>query len=344
MNTEEILDKATWSGFLNQNNSTSFLQSWEWGMFEESYGHQVMRIGIYQKDELLGIAQIVQIKAKRGHFLFVPHGPVFKFPIKSIIAQFLNFLISEANKNNCAFVRIAPILKDSKENRNIFSDLGFRKAPIYMHAERVWVLDLKKSEEQLLTDMRKTTRYSIRKAERDGVVIEKRTDTKAIDDFYKVYEQTAKREEFVAFSKKFIRDEFEAFYKTNNAIFLFGKVTKPTSTPGVDVGYLASSLILFTKSSAFYHQGASIHTKVPVSYLMQWEAIREAKRRGCRYYNFWGILQPGRSPKNWGGLTMFKQGFGGHQIDYVPTQDYILSPKYYFTYLYEKYLGWRRGV
>src|SRR3990167_6313218 len=104
------------------------------------------------------------------------------------------------------------------------------------------------------------------------------------------------------------------------------------------------ALFIFTKSTAFYHQGASIHTKIPVTYLEQWEAIKEAKKRGCKYYNFWGILQEGRSPKNWQGLTLFKTGFGGRQVDYLPTQDYIISPKYYLTYIYEKLLAWRRGV
>ena len=75
-----------------------------------------------------------------------------------------------------------------------------------------------------------------------------------------------------------------------------------------------------------------------------WEAIKEAKKRGCQYYNFWGIHQPGRTPKSWDGLTLFKQGFGGDQVNYLTTQDLILSPKYFLTYWYEKYLNWRRGV
>jgi lipid II:glycine glycyltransferase (peptidoglycan interpeptide bridge formation enzyme) len=235
-----------------------------------------------------------------------------------------------------------------------------------MHAERVWVLPLTsevlhKTDDELLASMRKTTRYLIRKAQRDGVTIEKRTDEKAVDDFWKIYQETAKREKFVPFSKKFIVDEFEAFNKSGNAVFLFGKVNgmgvrvSKTSevlpnessflTSEVKNGQnLASALIIFTKSTAFYHQGASIHSKIPVPYLLQWEAIKEAKKRGCSLYNFWGILQKGRTPKNWEGLTLFKTGFGGRQVDFVPTQDFIISKKYYLTQLYEKFLGWRRGV
>ncbi|MBI4008669.1 peptidoglycan bridge formation glycyltransferase FemA/FemB family protein, partial [Candidatus Roizmanbacteria bacterium] len=259
----------------------------------------------------------------------------FQISNKSIITKLLNYLTTLAMELNCSFIRIAPILENTSKNQKIFSDLGFKKAPIYMHAERVWILPLNKSEDQLLSEMRKTTRYLIRKAERDGVAIEKRTNEKAVKNFYQIYLETAKRENFVAFSKEFIRQEFESFNKTRNAVFFEAVHLK---------GVLASALIIFTKSTAFYHQGASIHSKIPATYLLQWEAIKEAKKRGCKFYNFWGTLQEGRTPKSWSGLTLFKQGFGGYQVDYLPTQDLILSPKYYLTYFYEKFLAWRRGV
>src|SRR3989338_2583202 len=326
LNITEILYKSSWDDFFNQNGSPSFLQSWEWGEFEKKSGYEILRLGIFEKEKLQAISLIIKIKAKRGSFLFIPHGPVFQhstsntqYSIKKITSQLLNYLSDIAKKENFSFIRIAPTLLDTSENLKIFSDLGFSKAPIYMHAERLWVLDLNKSEEELLAGMRKTTRYLIKRATRDGVVIEKRSDDKVVNDFNKLYQQTAERENFVPFSKEFIRNEFDSFKKTGNAIFFFGSVPKAFPTP----------------------QGASIHTKIPITYALQWEAIKEAKRRGCRFYSFWGILQEGRTPKNWGGLTLFKQGFGGRQVDYLTTQDYIISPKYYITSLYERFLAWR---
>jgi len=337
---QEIINKLNWDNFFNENESPSFLQSWEWGEFEISQNYDLIRLGLFDDNNLLiGILQVIHIKARRGNFLFVPHGPIInKIKINSISKAFRalhDYLIDLGKKKNCAFIRISPVMENTKNNENLFKNLGYKTAPIYMHAERVWILPVDKNEDQLLNEMRKTTRYMIRKAIRDGVVIEKRTDRKAIEIFWRIYQETAKREKFVPFSRDFISKEFEAFHKSGNAMFLLGKTNGK---------YLAASLIVFTKSTGFYHQGASIHSKIPVPYLLQWEAIKETKKRGCRYYNFWGILQEGRTPKNWGGLTMFKQGFGGHQIDYWPTQDYILLPKYYLTYFYEKYLGWKRNI
>ena len=343
MEIKIITSQNVWQEAFDQFGSPSFLQSWEWGELQQALGYRVFRLGLYEKNNLLAVAQTILISAKRGNFLFLPHGPLSHLEPKKYLSYLKKELIMMAKKYHCSFIRIAPIQIDTPGNLQQFKDLGFKKAPIYMHAERLWVLPLNKSEDELLNQMRKTTRYLIRKSGRDGVIIEKRTDKKAVDDFYKVYEETARREKFVPFSKEYIKNEFEVFNKTGNALFLFGRLTESRQAPS-SREYLVSALILFTKSSAFYHQGASIHTKYATPYLMQWEAIKEAKKRGCQLYNFWGIHHPGRTPKSWTGLTLFKTGFGGEQTDYIPTQDYVVSPKYYLVYLYEKLLGWKRRV
>ena len=340
MEIKEITQYSAWNSFLNKDTTHSFLQSWEWGELQKKQGYKIIRLGILNNKRLLAITLVIKIQSKRGNFLFVPHGPIIdpkenNSRTKIMLESLLKYLKHLAQEENFSFIRIAPIIEDTENNRKLFSNFGFKTAPIYMHAERTWVLDLNKSEEILLSEMRKTTRYLVKRADREGVVIEQRFDAKAFEEFSRIYKETADREHFVPFSLSYIKHEYEEFNITNNVLFLFGKVNKE---------YFASALILFTKYAAFYHQGASIHTKIPVTYRLQWEAIKEAKKRECILYNFWGIQQNGRTPKDWGGLTMFKTGFGGRQIDYVPTQDYIISPKYYITYLYERYLAFKRGV
>ncbi len=334
MEIKEINNPIVWNKFFDEQDSPSFLQSWEWGELQKKLGYGTIRLGIYNKQRLIAVLLVIKIDSKRGKFLFIPHGPVGKIT-PSLISRLFNRLVSLAKNENYSFVRISPLLEDNAVNRRLFRKLGFKTAPIYMNAENSWILPLDKSEDELLTSMRKTTRYLIRRAERDGVAVAKSTDEKYLADFLTVYKVTVDRENFTAFSDKYIRGEFKTFNDVGNALILTAKYQQQV---------LASAIVLFTKSTAFYHQGASIHSKVPAPYLLQWEAIREAKRRGCRFYNFWGIKIPGRTPKNWDGLTLFKTGFGGYEAKYIPTQDYILSPKYYLTYLYEKFLAWRRGV
>jgi len=70
-------------------------------------------------------------------------------------------------KEKVWFLRIAPLLLRNEENNQLFDDLGFINAPIHMHPEITWELDLNLPEEELLKNMRKTTRYLIRQAEKN---------------------------------------------------------------------------------------------------------------------------------------------------------------------------------
>ncbi len=366
---EQMTDQSLWQDFFDKNCFFSFLHSWQWGKLQELLGYQILRLGIFnKKNDLEAICQVIKIKSKRGRFLFVPHGPVINnhltsnikhqtLKIQSLITQLLDYLINLAKIEGFDFIRIAPILEDNEKNKQIFKRLGFKNAPIYMNAETTWELDLSdKTEDDLLSQMRKTHRYLIKKAIREGVNIEKTLDQKALKIFYNLYQQTAKREKFTPFSLEFIKKELETFSKSGNALIFLAKINSflkaklqqnQSNNPifQTNSDYLASSIIIFTKNAAFYHQGASIHTKIPVTYLLQWEAIKEAKRRGCRFYNFWGVYdkqRPNRTPKSWQGLTLFKTGFSGQIRRFLPTQDYVLSPKYYLTWLLEKYLMIKR--
>lgn len=336
MSISEIKNQKEWDLFFNKHGSETFLQAWDWGVLQEKIGHEVLRLGIYEKNKLCAISQVIKIKAQRGNFLFIPHGPISSIK-KIYLKEIHDFLSDIAKEEGYSHLRVAPILVDNKKDQILFEKAGFRKAPTHMHAENVWILDISKSEDELLADMRKTTRYLIRKAIKEEVVIDKITDISALDKFWNVYKKTVERENFTPFSKDFIKDEFESFNRDNNAIFLIAKAKNSNQV-------LAAALIIFNKNTAFYHQGASLHSKVPVAYLMQWEAIREAKRKGCRFYNFWGISPNDNEKHPWFGLSLFKKGFGGFRVDYLPTQDFVFAPTYWLVFLYEKLVKWKRNL
>lgn len=342
-----ISDQRKWTEKFVEFGSPSFLQSWLWGQFQEQQGHPALYLTIENNQrQTIALALTIKHYAKRGRFLFIPHGPIFSPSLsankrKEALKRLKEYLVSLAKTAGFSFIRIAPIIKETEENKQLFEDLGFRQAPIYLHSERCWLIDNldKKNSEEILGAMRKTTRYLIRKARKEErLVLEIRTDKKAVDDFWHIYRETFQREHFSPFPKKFISQEFTVFHQQKKAVFIFAK-DKQTNQ------YLATALIIFTASSGFYHQGASLHSKLPASYLVQWGAIMETKKRGGQKYNFWGIYRPGRAPKAWQGLSLFKKGFGGYQIDYLTTQDLIINQKkYWLTYLYEKFLAWGRGV
>jgi lipid II:glycine glycyltransferase (peptidoglycan interpeptide bridge formation enzyme) len=292
---------------------------------------------------------VIKILAKRGNFLFVPHGPIIKFQIPNFKFQILKFLLEElkklAKKEKCDFIRIAPIFERNEENEKIFKELGFREAPIHIHPEITWELDISIPEEELLKGMRKTTRYLIRQAIKNKEIEILRSEKiEDLKEFNKIYRETAKRHRFVPFSFDYLKDEFLAFKDDKQILIILGKYKGEIVSGGVFV---------FWQKIGFYHHGASSqkYPKIPVSYLMIWEAIREAKSRGCKKFNFWGIaplinskLQIPNSKHPWAGLTLFKMGFGGYKREYVKTQDFPISKKYWLCYLIEKIRKKRRGL
>jgi peptidoglycan pentaglycine glycine transferase (the first glycine) len=91
---------------------------------------------------------------------------------------------------------------------------------------------------------------------------------------------------------------------------------------------IAGALIIFYGNQAIYHHGASKQSKIPVTYALQWHAILEAKKRGLKWYNFYGIAPENKPNHPWSGLTLFKKGFGGSEIRYMHAHDYPISPWY----------------
>jgi peptidoglycan pentaglycine glycine transferase (the first glycine) len=344
MTIRETGDRRIWDSFLSEcGREKTFCQSWNWGEFNRKMGDKVWRFGIFDGEELIAVAQTLRIRARRGSFLLVPHGPVFNGDAnEEAMKTFLDHLKVLGKKEKVVFIRFSPILERNEKNINLFEHLGCRTAPIHMHPELTWELDLTPSEDDLLRGMRKTTRYLVRQAEKDpDVSIVKSQSREDREVFKDLYRATADRHSFVPFSMKYLRSELEAFKDNNEILILSGKYKGEI---------VSSAMIIFTGNRGFYHQGASSlkYPKIPVSYLLQWEAIKEAKRRGCEVYNFWGIAPEDELEKTknhpWAGLSLFKKGFGGYKMEYVKTQDYPLSMMYWLTYIFEELRKKKRNL
>lgn len=333
MQVKEIDNKAQWEAFLENIQEKSFLHSWNWGEFQKSLGEKVFYLGFFEEQELKALALIIKVRAKRGSFFLCPHGPIAFSNKKEVLKSLINYL---KDKKGVSFLRISPIWERNEENTEIFKDLGFRQAPIHVHPENNWVLELDKTEEELLMDMRKNTRYSIRKAKKLGVEIVKREDLEAVEIFNELYKKTGRRQDFVPFSLEYLKKEFLAFNKDNQAVVFLAEYNN-------DI--VAGAIIIYWQDRGYYHQGASLrkYDKVPSSHLLQWEAIKEAKRRDCKLYSFWGIAPKDKPNHPWQGITLFKTGFSGQRKEYVRTQDYVFNSRYWFDYLIEELRSKKRG-
>lgn len=336
MKIQEIENKSDWEEFLVAQNPNTFLHSWNYGEMQEKLGEKVIRFGCYEDDVLVGIAMGVSVTAKRGKFLFCPHGPIVVNNDSAKTEALILALKNYAQGIGSAFLRTSPLELQNTENSELYKKLGMRPAPMHMHAETMWVLDIKPTEDELLKGMRKTTRNLVRRAERDGVKIRISRDVKDLDVFEQVYKETADRENFIGFSRKYLEAEFNALINDRQVFLVFAEYQG-------DV--ISTALITVYGNTGFYHQGASTRKwpKVPGAYLLQWEIIRELKRLGKERYNFWGIAPTEDSKHPWAGLSLFKQGFGGYREDYLHAQDLPLKPAYWLTYVIEQIRRKKRG-
>ncbi|MBI2056127.1 MAG: peptidoglycan bridge formation glycyltransferase FemA/FemB family protein [Candidatus Sungbacteria bacterium] len=341
----EVKSKELWDSFLAEAKPHTFLHSWNWGEFQRESEVNIWRFGVYNGNRLTALMLVLRIDARRGSFLFCPHGPIFLDQESGIRNQAVEFVFKAlvvrlkelAKKENVGFIRISSLLSDSSYHRSLFYNLGFRRSPIHMHPERAWMLDLSRSEDELLKSMRKQTRHCIRNAAMAGVAVSQSTDSRDIGEFYKIYKATVARQDFVPFSREYLEKEFSLFAKDGQAAVFLGRYNGEV---------ISGAIVIFANGSGFYHHGASNpqFAKVPAAHLLQWEIIREAKKRGFLWYNFWGVAPENAVRHPWAGLSLFKKGFGGSSEEYIPAQDLVLKPVYWITYCVERIRRWKRGL
>lgn len=332
---KEIDNKKEWESFLlrDRGTPTPFFQSWNWGEIQQRLGNTIYRLGLYKNKKLVGICLIVLIKARRGTYLHLRHGPVMDS--LSDLKTFIKNIKELGVKEKAGFIRLSPLIPLESKSKAVFDNLGTRNAPVHnMDAENTWVLDLGQDEEQLMASMRKTTRYLVRKAEKIGVTVKKADSEAEFVKFLKMYDATSKRHHFIP--HRGVKEELDVFSKDNQADLFLAIYNKKL---------IGGAIVIYYGNQAVYHHGASADEfkDIPGAYLIQWEAIKEAKKRGKKFYNFWGVVPPDKPKHPWQGITLFKTGFGGMNKNFVHAQDIPLSLNYWKTYIIETIWRIRKG-
>jgi len=325
MQIKIIKQPASWERFILSSRWTPFFQSWAFGQAQARIGVKVLRLGVFKQDKPLMLAQVFGIRAKRGPFLHLRHGPVFDSFSTPAFISLIDYLKDYAYRHGYWWIRVSPLI-EAKSKPAVFDRLGFINAPVpNQNAENCLIIDLRPSLEAIFQGFRKTHRNLIRKATRLGIIIKHSRRLADIDLFFDLYYQTARRQGFTPHQG--IKEEYQELLKRDQA--------------GLFLGYhqnrlLSAALIVFYGKQAVYHHSGSVRTKLPVNYLLQWEVIKTAKQRGFQIYNLWGVSPPDKPNHPWRGLSHFKAGFGGKRQDFMHAQDLPLRGLYRLSYLYQK--------
>lgn len=303
----------------------SFLQSKTWGRFRNSLGQRTFWI----KEKLLIKMPLILGQS----YLYCPR---CTFGSKKEFIYFLDEAEKVAKKEGVFFLRFEP--------ECISSDINLTKFNIKQVESRqpaqTLLLNLHQTENEILNNTKQKTRYNIHLAEKKGVKIHISIDIKDIDIFYSLSEITAKRDAIKFYDKNYYKNFIDILGRAGLAKLYFASFSGKK---------IATAITICYKNIFYYLHGASSseYRNVMAPYLLQWKMICDAKRQGCRWYDFWGTA-PLKTILNtkyeiqdtdhaWVGITKFKLGFvpnekTGKYIEYPGCFEVSYGKKRYLLY------------
>lgn len=310
-----------WKEVVKKFPEANILQSPEYGKMNELLGETVMTEDFGKSGRALMIVR----KAKRGWYLEVPCGPLIDWSDKDLVKKAVAKMAAVAKEQKCGFIRIRPQLPATTENLKTLGKLGFKKSPMHLAAEHTVMVDLTKSEDEILAGMRRQTRYEVRRADKLGIKVISGNSEELFKEFHAEQVKTAHRQNFIPPSEKVLLAEREAF--GDNI-----KIYVAETAEGEKIAY---GLILGSGKEADYYEAASteLNRKMPGAYALLWQAIKDLKKEGYERFNLWGIAPPGQPNHRYAGVTTFKTGFSDNVVEYVPAHDLVISKVKYMKNL-----------
>ena len=294
----------------------NFLQSKQWYEVNKSIGHKPIFLMFSEKSYCLAIIK----DAKRGRFLEIPCGPILDYQNRNELELAMAEIYRYAKQNNCVFVRFRPNLEETPENRTLIESLPSLSASYFLHAENTIFVDLTQSEEDLLKNMRRQTRYEVRRSEKLNFKVKKSNTPEILREFHQIQAETAKRQGFIPPRRK----DLNAYAKAFGSDLQIYRAT-------LDGKPVAYGLVLTDALEGDYFEAASteLNYKFPGAYALQWHVMKDLKKQGKLRYNLWGIAPAGQKNHKFAGVTTFKSGFGGEKFDYLHAHDLPVKKLHY---------------
>lgn len=325
-----LLSSPDWDTFLDSHPSAHLLQTALWGELKTRFGWQAERL--VSADGRCG-AQVLFRRLPLGYsFAYLPKGPLGDCDWVALLPE----LDALCQQKKAAFLKVEPdAWEDSAAPDAPPPPHGFRRSAHSIQPRRTLVVNLRGDDEAILGRMKQKTRYNIKLALKKGVIVRPSSD---VSGFYQLMSETGVRDRFGVHSQAYYRAAYELFHPCGACELL---VAEYENQP------LAALMVFAQGERAWYFYGASSNLerdRMP-TYLLQWEAMRWAKGRGCEEYDLWGVPDMAeadleaqfadRSGELWG-VYRFKRGFGGELRRAAAAWDRVYQPA-----LYAFYSWWR---
>ncbi len=352
-------EEHLWSDFVATHPLGNIHQTSEWGHFQEKVPGRgkYWIIVLEENSQILAGTLLLRQSLPRGYsWLYAPRGPLLNYENHAAAHEQMAILMNEIKKiakaEKSVFLRVDPLIPISAQ----LPFPHFRQNLHGFQPDHTLLLDLTRSEAEILAQMKPKGRYNIKLAEKHGVSI-RRIDSSSADakapcragplghslllgcaadfhpalaSFYKILSETTSRDGFHGHDQKFYEN-------------MLTTIAAPVTTNGphstlylaeFEGTTLAASLNTFYRDTATYYYGASSNQdrNVMAPYLLHWKAILDAKAANYKTYDFFGIAPENAVNHPWAGVTEFKKKFGGTEVSYQLPQEFPFKKSLYILY------------
>lgn len=327
-----------------------------WGQFQHAArgeGAKWWIIGLFDgengKEALIGGGLVLRRGLGMGKcWLYCPKGPILAYQSSAkageMLAAWITAVDELAKTEKAVFLRVEPgLIQEGPDEMGVKIDFNWRKvgfvgAHAHYQPEHTVMVDLAPTEEQILAKMKPKGRYNIKLAEKKGVEVVIAGDEGGISleegivGFHELLLETTTRDKFGGHPAGYYLNMLKELGSESAKLYL----------ARFEGEIIAGVLVTFFGDLAIYYFGASgnKHRNLMSPYLLQWKAMQEAKRRGCKWYDFLGTaplieVADGEftydAKHSWAGVTEFKLKFGGKKVDFYPGAEKVYDGLFYLA-------------
>jgi peptidoglycan pentaglycine glycine transferase (the first glycine) len=298
-------DQEVWDDYILEHKGHP-LQLWSWGQLKSAHGWNADRLLAFDEDEtIVAAAQVLTrtLPAPIRAFSYVPRGPIGE---QGSSLDFLTLIADYCKRQHRSVaLSIEPDMTEFDTPKE------WVRAKNSVLPSKTIILDLEKSDSDLLNVMDKKTRQYIRKSAAEAITIKQvrsRDDlTKCLD----IYHVTSDRAHFNVHDDQYYYDVFN----------LMGDYS-PVFAAYQDDQPIAFLWLAISADTAFELYGGMNQTgqDLRANYALKWHAIRKTKEWGLSRYDFGGLVSEG--------VTNFKLSWAEGETDLAGTFDKPLSSFY----------------
>ena len=320
-------DQDAWQGLLAREPSGDFLHDWGWAAVAAHDGHPQRRYLVLEGDTPVAeaAAQVRRIALGRS-FWYVPHGPVTDYAHPGAAARIrvlVEGLVGEARADHAVALRLEPRIESGAPEVDILDELAHR-VPERLQVGQTRIVDLA-DDDALLAGFDADTRYGVRRAAREGVEISINADPEdrsAVERLHELVRATQRRAGFRL-------PPVERYWTAWQALAGAGRACLVEARRGGET--LAIGMLVIEGEQSFYLFAGSRREspgepKHYASYAAQWAMMLEARARGARRHDLWGVEPAGAGPDHpWYGVGLFKKGFGGRGVTWAGSWEIVVD-------------------